>query len=806
MQKKYSDWMKVDLHIHTDKSRETKENDYQGSFSVDTLKTKLRECQVEILSLTDHNIINANAYQDYYDNYSDGDPLLLLGVELDILVENNGSEKTYHSILLFNISGMEGVNRINNVLERRYATKGIVDKKKRKISIDDIVQDFMNEQFFFIPHAGNTQSIVDANRGNIADAQRMIILMESALEKVSEKAKQTYNNGFNSVLHDSFQNREDIAYLECSDNHNIAQYPCKHKGSNGIHEHFYIKGKKNFETIRLAFIDPESRIKSPKQYSDINKALKYIEGVKICKHRNLKETELSFSPHLNVLIGGRSSGKSLLMYLLGSKIDSVSTDKGTTYDKVTDINKVTVKSSADSSFCPITSISPEPIYVNQGDIVNYFENKKLYDLAKKSGKKDEYDQALREIMGNVDVIKQSVEDVYSNYRNFAENIEEEFVLHQSEVEDIFNDKYVVLINKDVLISLDEKEKDLEVAENKVRELIISVNNIENCETLLFSDAEKMLIGAFRKLLTEKIHELVSKRKTNDKKIYFANSSIELIDNVMSEQDDASVRKNDALKLKSELISRIGKRLSESWKHRTSCKTLEDRNCNIEKSIPLFGGIELILKAQCKSTTKVLVLEGINKSNPGKSIYLNLLDLLLNRKNVKNFMTNKAEDLRKKMNTQLAPLLLSFEEPEDYLKYSDTENSLNRSPGFNSEKYLEVLLAQENHNIIFIDQPEDNLGNKFIADELVNMIRELKFKKQVFLVTHNPSVVVHGDAENIVIAENNNKEISYRQIVLEDESAQKEICSILDGGDYIFYKRSRKYNIKRLRTERNKAYD
>jgi hypothetical protein len=79
---KYSDWLKIDLHIHTDWSRKTKENDYQGNFSVATLKCKLIECGVSIFSLTDHNIINIDAYREYYKGYNSAtDPLLLLGIE-----------------------------------------------------------------------------------------------------------------------------------------------------------------------------------------------------------------------------------------------------------------------------------------------------------------------------------------------------------------------------------------------------------------------------------------------------------------------------------------------------------------------------------------------------------------------------------------------------------------------------------------------------------------------------------------------------------------------------------------------------
>ena len=55
---KYSDWFKVDLHIHTDKSNFTKKNDYEGIFNIEVLKKKLIENDVKLFSLTDHNFIN----------------------------------------------------------------------------------------------------------------------------------------------------------------------------------------------------------------------------------------------------------------------------------------------------------------------------------------------------------------------------------------------------------------------------------------------------------------------------------------------------------------------------------------------------------------------------------------------------------------------------------------------------------------------------------------------------------------------------------------------------------------------------
>ena len=134
------------------------------------------------------------------------------------------------------------------------------------------------------------------------------------------------------------------------------------------------------------------------------------------------------------------------------------------------------------------------------------------------------------------------------------------------------------------------------------------------------------------------------------------------------------------------------------------------------------------------------------------------------------------------------------------KRQDGETSKEKSPGYNSEKYLEIILNNPSSKTIFIDQPEDNLGNRFIADGLVKILRKIKFQKQVFLVTHNPSVVVYGDAESIIIAKNKENKISYTQIVLETKEAQKEICNILDGGEYIFDNRAKKYNIQRILKE------
>jgi hypothetical protein len=90
-------------------------------------------------------------------------------------------------------------------------------------------------------------------------------LMPSAFEKVKEKARQIYNEGFDRIKTLDFQGKDDIAYINFSDNHNCNRYPCTNKDGDD-HEFYCIKGQPTFESIRFAFIDPKSRIK---KFSDV---------------------------------------------------------------------------------------------------------------------------------------------------------------------------------------------------------------------------------------------------------------------------------------------------------------------------------------------------------------------------------------------------------------------------------------------------------------------------------------------------------------------------------------------------------
>ena len=798
-EKKYSDWLKIDLHIHTDKSKETKNGDYKGNFDITTLRSKLKENKVEIFSLTDHNIINVEAYEEYYENATEEDPLLLVGVELDLI---GSAEKTYHSLLIFNYSNASKAREISEKLEKKYQDLDITNPHNRKLAFDDIIDLFKEDEFFFIPHAkkGGHQNIVDAESSKIEDAQRMILLMQSALEKVTApEMKEAYQKGFDLLQNDEFRNKKDIAYINFSDNHNISQYPCRHMGKTGDHKFDYIKGNKSYETIRLAFIDPQSRIKSQEEYGSLSTTLNTIDSLRIDSHKYFTENELAFSPHLNVIIGGRSSGKSLLMNLIGSRIDSLSTRrKQNNYNEFYG-EHISIKTNDDDSYKQLTRIE-KPIYISQGDIVDYFEKNNLVELTEKSNKKSEYDEIKRKFAEHKQKLKSVISEIVDKYKDIQELDIRKFELHRKTIDSFCSSSYIINLNIDDLESNNSTMIDeLNKTRASLDLLLKSIKDLSNDRNIEIDESEKLTIKLFNELIDRKLALIEKKQKNKQKINNFFLRSKDIITDTNSRLTEGSQQKSITMDNINSLKSSIKENFLKYSALKRATKTVEVFDYSKKETIKIDESISLVLEVEANQNLplKDAVLDSILFSNSQDSIYLNLHKLLNGKLQVKTHAGNKTEDLQKKLNSTLSNLFNLIEHPKDYLDYGNDNNSKSSSPGLNSEKYLEILLKNAENKIIFIDQPEDNLGNKFISGELVSIIRDIKFKNQIFLVTHNPSIVVYGDAENIIVADNLENKISYKQIALENVESQKEICSILDGGEYIFDNRAKKYNIQRI---------
>ena len=114
-----------------------------------------------------------------------------------------------------------------------------------------------------------------------------------------------------------------------------------------------------------------------------------------------------------------------------------------------------------------------------------------------------------------------------------------------------------------------------------------------------------------------------------------------------------------------------------------------------------------------------------------------------------------------------------------------------SAGQRSAAMLAFLLAHGEEPLV-LDQPEDDLDNHLIYDLVVRQIRENKLRRQIIVVTHNPNIVVNGDAELVhALRFTNGQCVVAESGSLQDASIREEVCQIMEGGREAFVRRYRR---------------
>lgn len=111
----------------------------------------------------------------------------------------------------------------------------------------------------------------------------------------------------------------------------------------------------------------------------------------------------------------------------------------------------------------------------------------------------------------------------------------------------------------------------------------------------------------------------------------------------------------------------------------------------------------------------------------------------------------------------------------------------------------LLLLLESDAPLIVDQPEDDLDNRFITEGVVPRMRDEKQRRQFVFSTHNANIPVLGDAELIIgLSASGEAERGHARIATEhmgsiDSRPVRELVEeILEGGKEAFEMRRRKY--------------
>jgi len=121
---------------------------------------------------------------------------------------------------------------------------------------------------------------------------------------------------------------------------------------------------------------------------------------------------------------------------------------------------------------------------------------------------------------------------------------------------------------------------------------------------------------------------------------------------------------------------------------------------------------------------------------------------------------------------------------------DWKDSLSLSTGQKCTTILPILLL-EGENPLLVDQPEDNLDNRFIYDTVVESIRRVKTSRQLILITHNPNIPVLGDAAGVFVLTSDGARawlLNHGDV----DVCKPEIINLLEGGEEAFAQRRERY--------------
>ena len=815
MKSRISSWNKWDLHIHTRASKIKKgNNEYFGegvSFTDAEIKDFVNhifpDSKPKLVAITDHDYFDNQQFLkikkevEEYSEIKDSQFCVLPGVECDIffkLNENNEviieddarqfkHSKRTHIVLIFNDIdwGDERYLELHNLIEEKY-------RDDSPIWINELLQKFAQNKFEFIaiPHFSKENGIEDSVPDNVDGArcehnmEEKVNWILSGYFPLLDAASSDFTNMKVVEFYKQLSNKHGFKIPEVltSDNHDYRNY------NKDLNLSWY-KATPSFKGLKMCCSDYDMRVKlEPDAPRSIFISKILITG----DDEYVEKKEMELSENLNCLIGGRSSGKSLLLKQIVKASGSSDADNELLRYKKYD-GKFSVSLIGNDG----KVYKGKPEYISQGSIIEkYINNTSNSNLA------NDFKEYFPK---NVDFesIEKDKENIKTTLSNLDNGLERLSTSSKELLSKNFNDylsiskiKYENKIsNKTLLAEFDYGYK--------------TVNNLKQFIEIL--ETNKQLIEPYKKLYSDlcnliekfkkqlelslkriKIYELIKKASTA--LIFHLDSTAEGYDKKQKTQAAA--------------IGSLSNQVYEWWrtyssvnKHIKSLKQTVDslkETQTFQNDIPSFKfSIKITNNLTITELFKV-VLERVKDKEIRESTknFFQLADKVLTHpyetyvsKNLKTMIDSKLDESYK----------------IEYLIYEKGELINSMSEGRKVSVFMNILLNRtDSIEPLIIDQPEDDMDNSDIYEILVKSLRSRKAGRQIILATHDSNIVVNGDAENVIYASKKNKKTKisydYGSLEYEDENIniQKLICDTLEGGEQAFINRAYKYDLNKTK--------
>ena len=844
-----SRFLKSDMHLHSRRD---------GAYSTEAFISTLNSSNLDVACITDHNIIDISLFErinsNLLSNFSGFE--INLHIEKQTFEQRQliqGRTQYFHAIVWINMVSAEKSMDIIKYLFSEFGMSS-ESKKENKVKFENIddfyndcngvsvplekfIEEFKSIPYYFIPHENkstsskNGRSISDylpsgpknCNITNDEFKTELLKYNNVAIEgKGSTNAKNQPKENNGIIKHLVTVEKVPLANFRFSDAMNLEDIGKKYN---------WINFDGTFEGMILPFSDSSSRIvtENLSENPQLNYE-RYLEKISFsikCKDDNSennfvneKEYEIKFEPGYNAIIGSRGSGKSLLANILGDKQDP---EKNLEIDKVNFYKK--------NVALPTTNF--KSLFIGQSYFQTIFNNSESQDFSSIPHVKKISDNLKKEHQA---VVQNNLSKILSLFDYFENKLLEHIRIYKKTPKYSFTKK---MINKDLLnfdtpsdvysilkdylktfnSELDVVEKLLVTRKNYSSSAIFS--EFDDCLSNDLSTSNDIIIKCLEdtkkhiKSNLTNLNQLKRKFCYVGKKKELAKELKSIIENynLKIDANAADTKQNyeyvahfydKTYQLKC-IYFQIMKLMNELYAGLLFCSNDHiDVPAFKDDTMDIIGKISYLIsvKYNLEFNSFTEVLDNSISGNFNNFLHSILFNDVSEVKLKKTFM--RAKSLNKDTYVKVAfskarESIKSLGSEYDVLFSKDGKDFINdMSPGQRAQSLLDIIFNKEidrGIDYIVIDQPEDNLDNLTITEDLVKKIRRIKKEVQLFVVSHSAPVVINADADKIIVASNDG-EIKYNSGEMRDEKIKNEIINLLDGGKYNMNVRYLKYEIDR----------
>jgi len=848
-----SQWVRFDCHLHTKEDIEFDKNSYSNFFK--EYNNKLIEKEISVGVITNHNKFNKHEFKQLKKEFKNG--YLLAGVELNIKEGANGihtlivfNEKWYE-----NRADEDFINKfLNSVSEgqENFATKNgktntdFIETIKKLETYKQNGRDYFiilahvdsNSGFFkelkggIVKHLGDNKlfstNVLGMQKSRGTNGREHLTSKLVEVEGSDPKKIEDIGKGEKSYIKIGDYNFEAVKFALQDKEYRVAKEKPESKNS-------YIKS--------ISFDGGSCKLDG--QTIELSSSMNNLVGIRGSGKSSIIE---AIRYGLNLPLDSNSVDTNykndLVKELLGSagKITIKAYDSRNNEYTIERVYGHSIEIKKDNEIINI-NISPtilkKPLYFGQKDLSSYkdgFErdltnkliDNKTKDIKSKIEIKQQEIKSLLESIKKYDNLNYKKEEVVKKIEELKlsisefkkHNIEEklkkqiEFDRDNSNFSNIIKDlkefksninsfiqtyedsrffdnlkQYQSKENRDIFdtiyTTIDNKQNKFNNISNELKILIDSLTDI-NPIYQDFKDRYNRFKDEFLEI--QRDINLPDNLRADDFMNYTKRLNTQSL--ILKEIEKSSHIKNNLSKQLTKTLSELNDLYREEFKIiETEIDFINKNQSSIELKLEFKGD-----KASFREYLKE-IFSGSNLNQTDYDKLINYKDAIeiYNELNNISFGGNKSLVFSEKFNSSLSSLLTFQVQNKIEILYNK-KLLKNHSLGQRASALILFILTQRDNDIIIIDQPEDDLDNQTIYNEVIKEILKLKNQTQFIFATHNANIPVLGDCEQIVVCNYDENKINTEMGSIDNHNIQKNIIDIMEGGEEAFDKRGSIYNL------------